>query len=144
MFTALVIGIHLIVCVILILVILLQTGKGADIGAVFGGGSSQTVFGSSGASTFLSRLTIAAAVTFMLTSIVLSYYSGRAVTAEHSIMQEQAAQSAPGRGEGAPQPMPEPAAQQQAPAATPEKSTAPAEKPSAPAQVPATPPPQEK
>ena len=46
MFTTLVLVIHIIVCVALILTILLQSGKGADIGAVFGGGSSQTVFGS--------------------------------------------------------------------------------------------------
>jgi len=140
MFTALVIGIHLIVCVILILVILLQTGKGADNGAVFGGGSSQTVFGTTGASTFLSRLTIAAAVTFMVTSIVLSYFSGKALTAEYSVMQEQATQSAPGPGEGAPQPMPEAATKQEAPAAPAQQSAPPAEKPAAPAQVPTAPP----
>ena len=46
MFTTLVLIIHVIVCIALILIILLQSGKGADIGAVFGGGSSQTVFGS--------------------------------------------------------------------------------------------------
>jgi len=144
MFTALVIGIHLIVCIILILVILLQTGKGADIGAVFGGGSSQTVFGTSGASTFLSRLTIAAAVTFMVTSVVLSYFSGRAPSAEYSVMREQATQSAPRPGEGTPQPMPETPATQEAPAPAAEKSSPPSEKPAAPAQVPSTPPPQEK
>ena len=64
MFTTLVLIIHVIVCIALILIILLQTGKGADIGAVFGGGSSQTVFGSTGASTFLSKVTIGAAVVF--------------------------------------------------------------------------------
>lgn len=144
MFTALVIGIHLIVCIILILVILLQTGKGADIGAVFGGGSSQTVFGTSGASTFLSRLTIAAAVTFMVTSIVLSYFSGKGASVEYSVMQEQATQSAPRPGEGTPQPMPETPSPKEAPAATPEKSAAPPEKSAAPAQVPSTPPPENK
>ena len=74
MFTTLIVVVHIIVSIMLILIILLQTGKGADIGAVFGGGSSQTVFGSTGASTFLSKITIVAAVTFMVTSILLTYY----------------------------------------------------------------------
>jgi preprotein translocase subunit SecG len=50
--TILLIIVHVIVCVALIMIVLLQTGKGADIGAVFGGGSSSTLFGSTGASTF--------------------------------------------------------------------------------------------
>ena len=53
---------HIIVCVGLILVVLLQTGKGAEIGAVFGGGSSSTIFGSSGAGNFLTKLTTAMAI----------------------------------------------------------------------------------
>ncbi len=63
---------HLLVAIVLILVVLLQSGKGADIGAAFGGGSSQTVFGGRGASTFLSKLTTACAVIFMLTSLGLT------------------------------------------------------------------------
>ena len=69
--------IHLVVCVALIMIVLLQTGKGADMGAAFGGGSSQTLFGSTGASTFLSKLTTIAAIVFMLTSLVLAYMSTR-------------------------------------------------------------------
>jgi preprotein translocase subunit SecG len=96
MFTTLVLVIHVIVCVALILIILLQSGKGADIGAVFGGGSSQTVFGSTGASTFLSKVTIGAAVLFMVTSIVLTYFSGRGgMTTEHSMVTEEAAPQTP-------------------------------------------------
>jgi preprotein translocase subunit SecG len=72
----LVIVVHIIVCIALILIVLLQTGKGADMGAAFGGGSSQTLFGSTGASTFLSKATTAAAVVFMLTSLTLAYMSG--------------------------------------------------------------------
>jgi preprotein translocase subunit SecG len=68
--------IHIIVSTALILVVLLQTGKGADIGAVFGG-SSSTIFGSSGAGNFLTRLTTGLAVVFMLTSITLGYFSGK-------------------------------------------------------------------
>jgi preprotein translocase subunit SecG len=66
---------HVAVCVALIMIVLLQTGKGADMGAAFGGGSSQTLFGSTGASTFLSKATTAAAVIFMLTSLALAYIS---------------------------------------------------------------------
>jgi len=67
---------HVFVCIALIMIVLLQTGKGADMGAAFGGGSSQTLFGSTGASTFLSKATTAAAVVFMLTSLALAYISG--------------------------------------------------------------------
>ncbi len=96
MFTTLVLIIHVIVCIALILIILLQSGKGADIGAVFGGGSSQTVFGSTGASTFLSKVTIGAAVVFMVTSIILTYFSGRGgMVTERSIVTEQPATQAP-------------------------------------------------
>jgi preprotein translocase subunit SecG len=68
--------VHVVVCVALIMIVLLQTGKGADMGAAFGGGSSQTLFGSTGASTFLSKATTVAAVVFMLTSLTLAYMSG--------------------------------------------------------------------
>ena len=64
---------HVFVCVFLIAVVLLQRGKGAEIGAVFGGGASSTVFGSRGAGTFLSRLTTISAALFMVTSLGLSY-----------------------------------------------------------------------
>jgi preprotein translocase subunit SecG len=65
--------IHVAVSLALIMIVLLQTGKGADMGAAFGGGSSQTLFGATGASTFLSKMTTAAAVVFMLTSLTLAY-----------------------------------------------------------------------
>ncbi len=65
---------HLIVCFLMIAAILLQAGKGAEIGASFGG-SSQTVFGSRGPGTFLSKVTVAAAIIFMLTSLSLALLS---------------------------------------------------------------------
>ncbi|BCS94631.1 preprotein translocase subunit SecG [Desulfoluna limicola] len=68
--------VHILVCVGLILIVLLQTGKGADMGASFGGGSSQTLFGPSGGATFLSKATTAIAVIFMITSLFLAYDSG--------------------------------------------------------------------
>ena len=76
--------IHCFACIALILIVLLQTGKGADMGAAFGGGSSQTLFGSTGASTFLSKATTIAAVVFMITSLSLAYMSGH--RQENSIM----------------------------------------------------------
>jgi len=66
--------IHVVVCFLMIASILLQAGKGAEIGAAFGG-SSQTVFGSRGPGTFLSKVTIGAAVIFMLTSLGLALLS---------------------------------------------------------------------
>ena len=66
--------IHLIVCFLMIAAILLQAGKGAEIGAAFGG-SSQTVFGSRGPGTFLSKVTVGAAIIFMLTSLSLALLS---------------------------------------------------------------------
>ena len=76
----LLIVIHVVVCIALIMIVLLQTGKGADMGAAFGGGSSQTLFGSTGASTFLSKATTVAAIVFMLTSLTLAYMAGGRVT----------------------------------------------------------------
>ncbi len=71
--------VHLLVCFILMGVVLLQAGKGAEMGAAFGG-SSQTLFGSRGAAPFLSKLTIGAAVFYMLTSLTLSILTkGRSV-----------------------------------------------------------------
>ena len=71
--------IHVLACVFLIVVVLLQTGKGADMGAVFGGGS-QTLFGSSGAGNFLTKLTTAMAAAFMLTSLILTWGASRSAS----------------------------------------------------------------
>ena len=68
----LVLILHVIVSLALILIVLLQTGKGAEMGAGFGGGSNQTIFGSRGAATFLSKVTTVAAVLFMVTSLSLA------------------------------------------------------------------------
>jgi preprotein translocase subunit SecG len=65
---------HFFICVFLMVLILLQAGKGADIGAAFGG-ASQTVFGGRGPATFLSKLTTIAAVLFMISSITLAHLS---------------------------------------------------------------------
>ncbi len=65
---------HVLACLALILIVLLQTGRGAEMGAAFGG-ASQTLFGGGGGSTFLGKLTTGAAVVFMLTCLSLTYLS---------------------------------------------------------------------
>ena len=70
------ISLHIIVSTILISMVLLQKGKGADIGAAFGG-ASNTVFGPRGAQSFLSKLTTGAAIIFMLTSLTLAFTTAK-------------------------------------------------------------------
>ena len=108
----LLIFIHVIVCIALILIVLLQTGKGADMGAAFGGGSSQTLFGSTGATTFLSKMTTGAAIVFMLTSLTLAYVSTHRQSG--SIMMDQAPPAADQQAEPETQPEPQPDSQPEA------------------------------
>lgn len=75
MFT-LVLVMHVIVCLFLIFIVLIQSGKGAEMGAAFGG-SSQTLFGARGAATFFSKLTTVSAIVFMLTSFALAILTTR-------------------------------------------------------------------
>jgi preprotein translocase subunit SecG len=106
--TIVLIILHVIVCIALVMIVLLQTGKGADIGAAFGGGSSSTLFGSTGASTFLSKATTGAAIVFMLTSLALAYLTS------HKYSTSVVADSPPAietkAPEAAPAPAPAPAA----------------------------------
>jgi preprotein translocase subunit SecG len=83
--------IHITVCLFLILVVLLQAGKGGGMGIAFGGAGSQTVFGSSGAGNFLTRLTSITATIFLLTSLALAHYSSRQ---DSKRLQELASQKA--------------------------------------------------
>ncbi len=139
----LIVIIHVIVCIALIMIVLLQTGKGADMGAAFGGGASQTLFGATGASTFLSKATTAAAIVFMLTSLSLAYMAGtrqesdlvtdtppapsqttpaqQTAPAAATEQKAPAAQAQPSEGQ--------PAAPPAAPAPAPQSNTAPSEKP---------------
>jgi preprotein translocase subunit SecG len=67
--------IHVLVCLFLILVVLLQQGKGADL-SVFGGGSTQTAFGARGATTLLHKLTVASFIIFILTTVSIAIMRG--------------------------------------------------------------------
>jgi len=98
-----------VVSIALIAIVLLQSGKGAEMGASFGTGGSQSVFGAGGGSTFMSKLTTGAAVIFMLTSLTLAYRSTQPGTSsimkgQKAAPQKQAAppQSAPAAGPAAP------------------------------------------
>lgn len=66
---------HIIVSILLILVVLLQPGKSGDLGSIFGGGTSESIFGSSGAVPFLVKVTRGLAVLFFLTSLSLGYFA---------------------------------------------------------------------
>ncbi len=88
MATTLIIIFHVIVCIALMVIVLLQTGKGAEMGAAFGG-ASQTLFGGSGGSSFMSKLTTGAAVAFMITCILLSMASRHLMRSSKSIMDVQ-------------------------------------------------------
>jgi preprotein translocase subunit SecG len=131
--------IHVLACLFLIVVVLLQTGKGADMGAVFGGGS-QTLFGSGGAGNFLTKLTTGTAIAFMLTSLVLTYGASRSPTSE--LIQKLPASEAPAEVPAAPfegdAPTAEPQAGAEPPAATAE-APAPVDGAEAPAAEPAAP-----
>ncbi len=135
MFTVITI-IHILCCLFLIGVVLLQQGKGADMGAVFGG-SSSTIFGSSGAGNFLTRLTTGAAVVFMLTSLTLTYASARRLSStvfDSGAMPEPPPLSAPAN-QGAQPPAAEP--QGAAPQGEPQAAAPQPAAPEAPAQAPA-------
>jgi preprotein translocase subunit SecG len=82
------ITLHVMVSGILIFMVLLQKGKGADIGAAFGG-ASQTVFGPRGAQSFLSKLTTGAAVIFMITSLTLAFTTAKKSSIMEGVKQEQ-------------------------------------------------------
>jgi preprotein translocase subunit SecG len=73
----LLVTLHVVVCIALIIVVLLQSGKGAEMGASFGASGSQSVFGAGGGSNFMSKLTTSAAIIFMLTSLSLAFVSGK-------------------------------------------------------------------
>lgn len=124
----LIILIHLFVCFALIGIVLLQTGKGASMGAMFGGAGNQTLFGNTGASTFLGKATTVAAVVFMLTSLTLTYISKSGEKSVVTDYRPAAEQTIPA-GE-------QPAPGEKGNAATPGSEAAPASETSGSAQAP--------
>ena len=94
-----IIAIHILVSIVLIGSVLLQVGKGASIGSTFGGASSQTIFGSAGPATFLTKITAACALIFMVTSLYLTFASRHERTS--SIMRGTPAVIAPAAEEQA-------------------------------------------
>jgi preprotein translocase subunit SecG len=91
--TTFLIILHILVCLALIAIVLLQGGKGAEMGASFGAGGSNTVFGAAGGQSFMGKLTAAAAIIFMLTSLILAYFYGQ--PGSSSIMPATVATEAP-------------------------------------------------
>jgi preprotein translocase subunit SecG len=81
--------VHVIVCIFLIIVVLLQSGKSADLAGAFGGTGSQSTFGPRGAASALSRATTAAVIIFMLTSLSLSIMASRGSGAGSSVFSGQ-------------------------------------------------------
>ncbi len=104
-------ALHVLVCFILILVVLLQSGKGADLAGAFGGGATQTAFGSRGPASFLSKMTTVAAVIFMVTSISLSSITRKVES--KSILDSKPAAARPATKAPAPQPPVQPPTREQ-------------------------------
>jgi preprotein translocase subunit SecG len=113
---------HVLVSLFLIAVILLQTGKRADLAGAFGGGGSQTAFGPRGATNFLSRATTVCAVLFMVTSLSLAILSSEPGGTGGSVLDEVPQQQAP------PQPLPQ-QTPQEVPPSTPGAPPAPSPNP---------------
>ena len=93
-FSGVILGVQMLAALGMIGLILIQHGKGADMGAAFGSGASGSLFGSSGSANFLSRTTGALAAVFFVTSLGLSYLAGAKAPASKSVM-EGAPVSAP-------------------------------------------------
>ena len=96
--------IHIVVCIFLIIVVLLQSGKAADLAGAFGGMGSQTTFGPRGSATLLSRATTISAVLFMVTSLSLSILATRSSGLGTTVLEGTPTGSAPVKGAPAPVP----------------------------------------
>ena len=84
--TTLLISLHVTFCILLIVIVLLQSGKGAAMGVSLGGGAGQTLFGAGGPATILTKITTGVAILFMVTSLTLAYMSGQ--QSDTSVMKE--------------------------------------------------------
>jgi preprotein translocase subunit SecG len=129
---------HVLVCFLLVVVVLLQSGKAADLAGAFGGAGSQTAFGPRGAATFLSKATTWCAVMFMLTSMALVLRQERLLPAGSSVLQ-QFSKPTPKQAPAPTSPAPVNPAQQQQP--TPQEQTPQTPPAQPPQQTPAPQPP---
>ncbi len=86
---------HTLIALLIIVLVLLQRGKGADAGAAFGAGASGTVFGARGSSSFFSRATAVCATAFFVSSLTLAYLSSQANTAPASLLDDAPAVETP-------------------------------------------------
>src|SRR5579862_3115616 len=120
-FTPILMTLHILVCFVLVIVIMLQSGNAADLAGAFGGAGSQTAFGPRGAATFLSRATTWCAIVFMMTSLTLSFKRAPAEAGIGSILEQtQQPGNAPAKSAPPAQaPSPAPAQNQPAPQQTP-------------------------
>jgi preprotein translocase subunit SecG len=117
-------GLYVLTCLVLLLVVLLQQGKGGDIASAFGGSSSQTAFGARSGATLLTRVTSVAAALFMVLALALSALGQRGTSS--SVVSGAAAPKAPVSAPAATKPVP----------ATPAPASTPAQPPAAPAETP--------
>jgi preprotein translocase subunit SecG len=108
MLRGIILGVHVLLALMIIGLVLLQRGKGAEAGAGFGSGASGTVFGARGTSTLFSKLTAVFAAMFFATSLTLAYIGARP-SAEPTSVLERAAQAATATPPAAPAPAPAPA-----------------------------------
>ena len=115
--TNVLIVLHVVVALAIIGLVLLQHGKGADMGSGFGGGASGSLFGATGSANFLSRTTAVLATLFFLLSLALAYVATHRTADDASVVDRVPAKA-------------KPAAEAQKPAAEPQKPAAPAEAPS--------------
>jgi preprotein translocase subunit SecG len=115
--TNVLIVLHVVVALAIIGLVLLQHGKGADMGSGFGGGASGSLFGATGSANFLSRITAVLATLFFLLSLALAYVATHRTADDASVVDRVPAKA-------------KPAAEAQKPAAEPQKPVAPAEAPS--------------
>jgi len=139
----LVLALHILVCIFLIIVVLLQSGKAADLAGAFGGMGSQTAFGPRGSATLLSKATTISAVLFMVTSLSLSIMATRNAGLGASVLEEKSSRPAPAKTAPAPpvpaQPVIPPGGKAMPlplppPPSAPAQSSAPAQAPPAPAK----------
>lgn len=126
----LLVTLHVLICGLLIIVIMLQSGEAADLAGAFGGAGSQTAFGPRGAATFLSKATTWCAIMFMLTSMALTMHQNTVVASAGSSVLQQFSKTSK---------TPAPAAPAAPSGQVPAAPTAPASAPAAPASAPEAP-----